>query len=584
MNKLEYLSDNKELLFKYGQIFLFILIYAVYLFRVEQYFDRPVAPDALKVYLPLSRLFLEEGFSFLFNPAFITVAPLAYIWPAIFGGDIELIKLANIFAGMLMILCTYGIGKQLHSAVAGLIAAFLFARSPLIIHWIPTVLSEPPFYLFTIIWLWSIYEVISNKKWAIPVFALALGLSILTRPVWFYPAIVFFIGTSFWLIFINANKQVAKNLSIALLCSLILPMIIIIKNTVIFGLPSITTASGAALFYGTNIITNGFEPPLLGLSYENGPALVSILGNKEHASVAIQFLNERTISELINWFVTKISWVTMFSSLDASINQTIWRILELMMTLVCVWYGVKKRNFYIVLLFVALILQILQTSLALYNMRYSADSLELILMPMAAAGIAVMINTAINFLKKGKAFFTKEILFNSGLGIFLMLLFIMAYHYRPIPDINLPKNIPVTVIYSNENIQLDYDSNELDDLQYLAEINVPQQDMPDGFSNALWQVKLSGITDESDCRTLSISFDSNVSGSLNSTVYKKDITGKSEKQTYLYGAAPGFSKLFPDEEGKVLLKVECSNTANIVIDNISLVAPHFIETYFKNRT
>lgn len=590
--KINTLIDRKILLYC-GWLFLITAIYAIYLFRVFQYFDRPISPDAARVYLPFATNVLEQGLSFLFKSESIKVAPLSYLWPALFGGKAEVVKCVNIIAGIFMIAFTYGIARRLHSHVAGLVAALLFARSPLLIHWVPTALSEPPFFLFTLIWLWSLGEIIHGKKWAIPIFSVALCLSILSRSVWLYPSIIFLFSTWAWILYRPTSRKIAQNLSIALSLGLIIPALIILKNLILYNLPSIAAGTGAALFYGANIMTNGFEPPLLGLNYENGRGLLSAVGGREHTSVAIQFLKERSMFELWNWYLTKISWNTLFTTLDTSIKISVWRVIEITMATICVWHGIKKRQLFASLLGIAVVLQLLQTAVVLYNPRYSAGNIDLALIPMAAVGIMLSLNIRVGLLGNRVGRDVNINIFNLyGYGISAVVIasiLVVALYHRNVPIINLPSNIPVSVLFTKSNILMNVEvqTSEIYEnyRKYYVKIDVPKQIMPSGSSNTLWEIDMliSSPIEKRGCNMASLNYISDQhpfeeERKVDFNVYDDGIAHR-----YFLGTAFKNSHLFPVESGELVIKLDCLSTASIVVNKVSLISPHFIDAYFKKN-
>ncbi|MDO9280858.1 MAG: glycosyltransferase family 39 protein [Methylotenera sp.] len=582
------LSVSKSDLIHYGWLLLIVL---TYLYKVFRHIDAPIAPDAAGVYLPFSKMVLEQGFEFLMQPKSIIVPPISYLWPALFGGDVTVVKYANLVAGIFMALLIYGIGRQLHTRLAGLIAAFLFATSPFLISWIPTALSEPPFFLFTLIWLWGIGEIISGKAWAIPVAAIALSLSILTRSIWFYPSILFLAFALFFVFFKLTIRKNISDIALALALGLILPVIIIIKNIVFFGLPAIDSGSGGALFYGANLMTNGFEPPLLGLAYESGfNDFHSLIGNREHASVALQFLKERSLLELGNWYLTKVSWVTLFTALEAPTRHSLLRVFELAMAGSSIWYGIKQKNMFILVIGFGLILQILQTAFVLYNIRYSTDNLELLLIPLAAVGITLSLNLGTKTIENvehigvNKSFFYTHTYGLIGAAILVMLSAML--YFRAVPTVTLPPNIPVEVLFDGASALTSQHvafSDDHDLTSYKIEFDVPKQVLPLNVGNVLWEIKMTIFPAvEGHCNKASINF------KLNSTAeyaqksgFKFRLHDDAIIHRYLIGASSSNSKLFPIKPGKLILKFDCTAGSKIVVNNISLIAPHFIEYYFK---
>ncbi len=570
-----------------------ILIFIIFIYfcnALLTFFYSPIALDAANVYLPFAKKILDEGIGFLFSQESIVTSPISFLWPALFGGEHHIVKFANLIAGVFMVLLVYGIGRRLYSRSSGLIAAGLFAASPLMCQWIPTSLSEPPFFLFTLLWFWGLLEINAGKQWAIPVAALALSASILTRGVWLYPAIIFIILLLAFYIFKLGAAKKTGHLLIACISGLVLPLLFIVKNFVLFGLPAIDTGSGGALFFGTHLLTNGFEPLPLGLSYEHGSNMRTVVGSGQHAAVAMEFLNSRSISELLHWYLTKISWVTLFSVTDKPIAVSIWRCVELAGAITAFVWALKQRYFLVIVLAAGVVLQILQTALVLYNIRYSIDNLELLLIPLASVGIALAFNRpyesrmgiAGDFGPKYGYIFNQYAI---QLIAIATMLFLVSY-LRPAPAIHLPAHIPVSVLFESNETKviksaasagsLPSDSPSSVSLQWY----VPAQVLPSGTSNALWKITLSVASNTGRCHKASLSFATLLAPHDESTAVRFPVHGDGQSYTYLLGTAVMNAHLFPMDSGKLTLALDCDNDAKITVKNIALVAPHIIETYF----
>ena len=147
---------------------LLLVIIGIYLQHVWKFINLPIPPDAEVTYIPLAKKLIEQGWRFFLSLESIQVGPAIYSWFAIFGADDYTIRYANMFSGCIMVLLAYGIARRMHSTVAGLLAALLFAASPLIVSWIPRALSETPFFLFTLMWIFLSFADISSPTIALP--------------------------------------------------------------------------------------------------------------------------------------------------------------------------------------------------------------------------------------------------------------------------------------------------------------------------------------------------------------------------------------------------------------------------------
>lgn len=569
-----------------------ILLTWVYLQKALLYFPGPIAPDAALVYLPYARKLLDAGGAFLLTPESVYVPPVSYMWPALFGGEVVAVKTANMISGIFMILLVYGIGKRAHSREAGLVAALMFAISPFLISWIPTPLSEPPFYLFTLIWLWGAGEAMAGNKWAIPVASIGLTLSILTRSIWLYPSIMLLVITVGLPLIRPAAKSQLRPLALLQVLGLMVPVAVIVKNLILFNLPAIDTGTGGALYYGANIITNGFEPPLLGLNYEDGGDSRSLLGNREHASVAMQFFHERTWAEIAGWYVQKASWVLLFTRLEAPMAWSIWRAIELSLAAAAFWWGIKRKSPLVMLLGAGVGVQILQTSIVLYNIRYSIDNVELLLVPLAAVGfVVVAYNSASTpcvrwpITLPGSIGQNRMLQNYSGgrywlIGAVAFLALLGALQLREIPRLNIPPQIPATTLFEYKAAP-DSSAGISPNIGELARRNfdlaVPRQEMPKGLTNAVWLInlKIEQLPDES-CRKAMLQF---INAELGGGREYFDVIDDGTNHEYYIGAASMNAGLFPSASGKLSLALDCSNT-RIHVNRVALIAPRVIERYF----
>src|ERR1700682_2848032 len=113
----------------------------------------PLSFDATHSYLPMARRLIEEGAAFLHRPESIAYAPLAYAYPALLGANEIAIRWANVSAYAAAITLACVAVRSAHGARSGLIAALLLAISPTLRPFIADILTEPPFLLFTAIWI-----------------------------------------------------------------------------------------------------------------------------------------------------------------------------------------------------------------------------------------------------------------------------------------------------------------------------------------------------------------------------------------------------------------------------------------------
>ena len=578
---------------------LLSIIILYYIYRTLFYINNaPLAPDVITTYLPFAQKVINQGFGFFSTAESLKASPLSYIWIALFKADVLFVRYVNLIAGIFMVILIYNLGRQIHSSAAGLVAAFLFVRSPLLIQWIPTLLSEPMFYFFTLLWFWAISEVIANKKWAIPIAAIALTLSILTRSVWFYPAFIFIFFSLIWFFISQSNRGLAKRLVIANSIGLILPILFIIKNYIIFNAPVIAFGSGFALYAGTNPMTGGFEPYYLGTGYGGSLDHLSMIGDRNHSLVALEFLKDRSVRDLLNWFLQKLQWTLFFSPVDISYVAALWRAIEISFGTIGVWWGINNKSLFVKLLGIGFFIQLFQTVFPLYNTRYSADNLDFLLILLAAVGIVVSFSGIFGFIlsilnsisKKSNVNVLSNIYPNVKYGIsglFLAFVLIIFLGFRTVPVLNLPDNIPVTILFKiTSPIIIDSTQwlknskiNEKEIVQIDTKIDMQKKILPNEPDYALWQIQMSlSPKNNAICEKAAISFNS-INKLKDSSVYF-DVKNNGVMNTYNIGAS-GFQKaLFPEMDGKITLSLYCTKDVDIIVNRVSLLVPHMVKYYW----
>ena len=122
---------------------------------LNQLASGPVHFDAEHNYLPAARRLLDEGWQFFLDPESSRTAPLAFIWPARWGAQPQLIRLANSMLFMACILMLWQLGKLAGGARAALLATLLFVAHPELITYFPRELTEPTYVFGLILFLLS---------------------------------------------------------------------------------------------------------------------------------------------------------------------------------------------------------------------------------------------------------------------------------------------------------------------------------------------------------------------------------------------------------------------------------------------
>lgn len=301
-------------------------------FHVTKKLNRPVHPDAEHVYLPAAQAWLEQGWSFLLSPESYRVVPLAYLWPALWGAEPESIRLANIGLWIGCVFFIWNTCHQISGRLAGLIALILFASHPLIPGYFATELTEPVFLFGLFGWIYAISRILGGGHFfdwtAVAIGAASLCITLLSRPVLqiIAPAI-FLLATIIYFISqtkkqsniskINEVRTISLQIAASTGAGLVLPILLILKNGLVFGLWGLGTGSGTGLYLGTNPLFQGGEPAFLGFEYDINLLSTILTGNGDHLSLtgdriareaAIWQVSMMSFMEKIEFFIQKIWW------------------------------------------------------------------------------------------------------------------------------------------------------------------------------------------------------------------------------------------------------------------------------------
>lgn len=355
------------------------------------HFHDVILPDAQYVYLPYARALLTDKLAFFGDARSLRVAPMAYIYPALFGADPEVIKIGNMVLSCLIVLIMFRLGSLLHSRPAGIAAAFLYAVSPILANLKPAVLSEPPFFFFTALWIMAVAEIVHGRKAFVPLAGIACGLMILTRGTYIYFLYATLVITLF-MSWKGSMQQTGRQLFAAHLLALLFPLIIIAKNWLAFGYPGLATGVGAALYFGNHPLTDGYEAPYFLLGYDIGAATqgldyLSIVGDSLLKGLAIFMLKQQTFPHILAVYFQKtfaFIFITKAILPDTVLNLRSLRIIEVILAVP----GLLSLRPRLMRWFLggALVYQILVHMPLLYNPRYSVGAIEIPLILLAAIG------------------------------------------------------------------------------------------------------------------------------------------------------------------------------------------------------
>ncbi len=135
-------------------------------------------PDAMWIFTPLGYRPADRDGQWSIVPTYSPGLPMLLAVAKGIGGQCAMFAVVPILAG-LTVLATYGIGHRLHSPVAGLIAAWLVATSPVTLSSSLEPLSDVP---ATAMWTLAFLFVLAASPVSAGVAGVAAGLAILIRP------------------------------------------------------------------------------------------------------------------------------------------------------------------------------------------------------------------------------------------------------------------------------------------------------------------------------------------------------------------------------------------------------------------
>ena len=373
------------------------------------HFHDPILPDPLITYLPAARDFLDQGFAFLLSPTSYRVAPLTYLWPALWGADPALIRLAHMGVWAACVFFLWQSCLWLGGKVCALIALGLLLLTPQLLLYFPSEMSEPLYLLGFFAWLHALAALFLRRtptRWYVAQAALALTVMLLTRPVFQLMAPAALLGClAFmawgrrlpWALPPELGPHYVRPIAWSLFLGLLLPLCFVIKNGLLFGLWGLGTGAGAGLYLGLHPLTQGTEPGFLGFTFDINSLIWGLAPHNDHLDLAgeriaraaaIWQLKDMTASQALLFFGQKTWWWLAHQPMElkrfGSIlrNVRIFELLAIFSALIFLFRQFRKNRAFvqtrrpsiaffatILLIAAALLVQFLPI---LHNARYSA--------------------------------------------------------------------------------------------------------------------------------------------------------------------------------------------------------------------
>lgn len=255
-------------------------------YRLWQIWGVPVPFDAAHTYLPAAERLLAEGLPFLADPQSYRVAPLAYLWPALWQLDTPTIRLANSALFLASAAMLWRTADLLGGTRAAVLAATLLIAGPELRHYFVAEWTEPLYVAgLSALLLASARLIVGTPQPArwIGLGACGLATTLLGRPVLqlIAPAAMLLCLAALWWPSTRPSlRGVARQLAWLLALGLLPAAAVVIKNGMLFGLWGISTGSGAALYLGLHPLSQGTEPVYYGLGFDV-PAIASLVPGSE---------------------------------------------------------------------------------------------------------------------------------------------------------------------------------------------------------------------------------------------------------------------------------------------------------------
>ncbi len=359
----------------------------------------PVSFDGANTYLPNAARLLAEGFGFLGTEQSVMVAPLSYFYPALLGASEKVVRWSNVLLYLAAIALAFDAVRLAHSRGAGIAAAFLLAFSPTLRPYIGDVLTEPPYIFAVVSWAAAVARVSASPAspqygW-IAAGALALSLATLTRSsvMLFAPAMTVLFAWRAWRSN-SGDRAVEWRLAALHALAMVLPLAWVLRNYIVFGLASIATGSGAALWLGIDPLVDGFDPVYFGMDYDVGGVArdmshLSIEADRTLRAVAAIQLRDIPLPVLAEMFARKAAAMLVFSAHEMGEGlaaQRSWRIALLVLAVAAIVWTRRSR---LVLALSAMVAYMVVIHLpALYHHRYAVGAVDAPLTLLAAMGLA----------------------------------------------------------------------------------------------------------------------------------------------------------------------------------------------------
>ena len=465
--------------------------------------------DAVHTYLPAAKQLLSEGTAFFMSPESYRMAPLAYIWPALWQLDVDAMRMANTALFMISAAMLWQTAGLLGGRRAAWLATSLFVFNPELWQYFAAGWTEP-FYVTGIsaLFLASAQLILGAPRPArwIALGAFGLAMTLLGRPVLQLMAPAMLLAcvliawwpTARW----TAASSTAKPLAFMLALGLVPALVVVVKNGVLFNLWGIATGAGTGLYLGLHPISQGTEPAYYGFDYDvNAVALLIPSTQGDHLgletdrflrAIAIETLKDYAWPQQLTFMARKLWWWLFHHPIGLEVSGKelrgirIFEILSIVGgSLVVAWLWLRQGQQRVIqqfarqgalqgasataigerraiatgLLLLGVLVLILQLVPVLYNIRYSTGLLEpwlcvltgvsWFLMSQFVRGEVLHDGAGVSWTLSARGAHHRAIVVKLALLTLILITAVLFAHHRRIERASmdpLPRNLPTTVL------------------------------------------------------------------------------------------------------------------------------------------
>lgn len=541
----------------------------------------PVSFDGAHTYLPSAARFLAEGFSFLGTEQSVMVAPLSYFYPALLGASEKAVRWSNVLLYLAAIALAFDAVRLAHSRGAGIATAFLLAFSPTLRPYIGDVLSEPPYIFAVVLWATAVSRVATfptgpQYGW-IAAGALALSIATLTRPsvMLFAPGMTALFAWRAWKS--NARERpVEWRLAMLHALAMVLPLAWILRNYLLFGLASIATGSGAALWLGIDPLVDGFDPSYFGMDYDVGGVArdmshLSIEADRTLRAVAAIQLQDIPLPVMAEMLARKAAALLVFSSHEMGEGlaaQRSWRIVLLVLAGAAIMWTRRSR---VVLAVSAMVAYMVAIHLpALYHHRYAVGALDPPLTLLAAIGLANCFKPAARAL-------------GAAVVVTLLTLAGLSTLQNAGPGSPRVDRVPGQVIWTRDVSTIDplvlqgatREARAKFTISPNSAIEIPVRGtsgfFPGDYSAAIMGISITPLREQSGCEGMRLRFRGiNETGFAPARTVRIPVESDGQMRALVIGTT---QPLHLNTDGVLRLEFECAYPVALELGKITLIAP-----------